>query len=182
MLPSIIIIHGLGGHPYKTFASKQKPLPQVPQQALSPPASPSPSGRRSPSPNSIARFWKRLSCSDISDDEEKICAGPPLPCVASQPLHWPRDALPHDCSEARILVYGYDSHVTKGYAGSNKSNIFAHAKDLLWALQRSKPPRRPVIFVAHSLGGLIVKEVSQPFCDSPICADPFPGSTSLREF
>ena len=130
-------------------------------------------------PRNLPRSRTRVSCSGISDDEEEICTGPPLPCVASQPLYWPRDALPHDCSEA---LYGYDSHVTKGYAGCNKSNIFAHAKDLLWALQRSKPPRRPAIFVAHSLGGLIVKEVIQPFCDSQICADPFLGATSLREF
>jgi protein SERAC1 len=100
----------------------------------------------------------KLSCHHISDSEEESFA---LEGQKESPQgsHWPRDFLPRDCSEARILVWGYDSRVSKGYCGSNKSNIFAHAKDLLYSLRRDKPPRRPVIFVAHSLGGILVKEV-----------------------
>jgi hypothetical protein len=73
--------------------------------------------------------------------------------------YWPKDLLPADCPNARILVWGYDSVVTKGYAPVNKSNMFAHAKDLLYSLEREKPKGRNVVFVAHSLGGLLVKEV-----------------------
>jgi hypothetical protein len=81
---------------------------------------------------------------------------------AKPEVFWPRDLLTHErwCQAARILTYGYDSKVTKAYANSNKNNLFVHAKDLLHALEREKPKRRPVIFVAHSLGGLVVKEVN----------------------
>jgi hypothetical protein len=81
---------------------------------------------------------------------------------AKPKVFWPRDLLTHErwCQAARILTYGYDSKVTKAYANSNKNNLFVHAKDLLHALEREKPKRRPVIFVAHSLGGLVVKEVN----------------------
>lgn len=59
------------------------------------------------------------------------------------------------------MTWGYDTAVTKGIAApTNKSNIFAHAKDLLYALDRERPQGRPLIFVAHSLGGIIVKEVN----------------------
>ena len=77
----------------------------------------------------------------------------------SQGVYWPRDLLPADCPNARVLVWGYDTVVTKGFAPANKSNLFAHAKDLLYCLERESVSGRPLVFVAHSLGGLLVKEV-----------------------
>ena len=79
----------------------------------------------------------------------------------SPDIYWPRDllALESHCRTARILAYGYDSKVTRGFSTANQNNLFAHARDLLYALQREKPARRPLIFVAHSLGGLLIKEV-----------------------
>jgi hypothetical protein len=38
------------------------------------------------------------------------------------------------------------------------STFFTHAKDLLLALEREKPPRPHVIIVTHSIGRLLVKE------------------------
>lgn len=75
-------------------------------------------------------------------------------------IYWPRDLLPTDCPKARIMTWGYDTVITKGIATpANKGNIFAHAKDLLYTLDRERPQGRPLMFVAHSLGGIIVKEV-----------------------
>ncbi|KXJ93659.1 hypothetical protein Micbo1qcDRAFT_172568 [Microdochium bolleyi] len=81
--------------------------------------------------------------------------------VAANTVFWPFDFLAKEdfCSRARILTYGYDSRVTKGYRPANQNNIFSHAKDLLYSIQREKPPTRPIIFVVHSLGGLLVKEM-----------------------
>ncbi|KAK8073987.1 hypothetical protein PG994_004886 [Apiospora phragmitis] len=79
--------------------------------------------------------------------------------TGSKAVYWPRDLLPVDCPTARIQVWGYDSVVTKGYTAANKSNLFSHAKSLLYALERQRRAGRPIVFVAHSLGGLLVKEV-----------------------
>jgi hypothetical protein len=79
--------------------------------------------------------------------------------VESTAVYWPKDLLPTDCPNARILVWGYDTIVTRGFAPSNKSNIFAYARNLLYSLERQRPNGRPIIFVAHSLGGILVKEV-----------------------
>ena len=83
-----------------------------------------------------------------------------------RPRHvlWPRDLLPLDFPQARILAFGYDSRVTKGFREqANKNNVFAHAQDLLCALAASRQTEgRPLIFIAHSLGGIIVKDVRTP--------------------
>jgi surfactin synthase thioesterase subunit len=71
-------------------------------------------------------------------------------------------------------VYGYDTKITKYMAGpTNQNSIYSHAKDLLFALSRVTVPSRPLVFVAHSLGGIIVKEVKQlelpSYFPSPWC-------------
>lgn len=59
-------------------------------------------------------------------------------------------------------MFGYDSKITKYMAGAtNQNGIFSHAKDLLFGLSRERRFDRPLVFVAHSLGGVIVKQVSQ---------------------
>ncbi|KAM5363810.1 hypothetical protein ACJZ2D_011844 [Fusarium nematophilum] len=77
-----------------------------------------------------------------------------------QTMFWPADLLPNDCPNARILTYGYDTKITKYTSGlTNKNSVFAHGKDFLYALGRSRIIDRPLIFVAHSLGGIVVKEM-----------------------
>ena len=78
-------------------------------------------------------------------------------------VFWPKDLLPNDQKNIRILTYGYDSHVNWFFAGpANKMGISQHGEALLNRLvgerARSNCFHRPIVFVAHSLGGLLVKE------------------------
>jgi hypothetical protein len=78
-------------------------------------------------------------------------------------IFWPADLLPADQNDIRILTYGYDSRVTHYFGGpTNKLNLSQHGEALLNRVagerQRSNCASRPIIFVAYSLGGLLVKE------------------------
>jgi hypothetical protein len=75
-------------------------------------------------------------------------------------VFWPKDLLSKTCPDVRILTYGYDSRIADLVRGL-RSSVNRHGVDLIskLALSRStaEAARRPLIFVAHSLGGLIVK-------------------------
>ncbi|KAI8656304.1 NB-ARC domain-containing protein [Fusarium sp. Ph1] len=78
-----------------------------------------------------------------------------------QTAPWPKTLLPEKLSKARILTYGYDAYiVSKAVASSNR--LIDHATNLLVDLTNdragSRASSRPLIFIAHSLGGLICKE------------------------
>lgn len=75
---------------------------------------------------------------------------------------WPRDLLKHDLKNARIISWGYDSSVLKPIKSSSQASIFGHVENLLNDISRVrdslKAEIRPIIFVGHSLGGLLIKE------------------------
>ena len=79
---------------------------------------------------------------------------------ARQP--WPQTLLPAVIPKARILTYGYDAYVFGHQGPATTNRIGDHARDFLNKLvgyrQQSKSLNRPLIFVAHSLGGLLCKD------------------------
>jgi pimeloyl-ACP methyl ester carboxylesterase len=75
---------------------------------------------------------------------------------------WPRDFLKNDLKNARIVSWGYDSSVLKPIKSSSQASIFGHVENLLNDVCRIRDSLeaeiRPIIFVGHSLGGLVIKE------------------------
>lgn len=74
---------------------------------------------------------------------------------------WPQTLLPPKLDRARILIYGYDAYIMrKSVAGSNR--LIDHAANLLTDLTTDRAScnasTRPLIFIAHGLGGLVCKE------------------------
>lgn len=100
--------------------------------------------------------------------------------------------LPGAISNARILTFGYD--VNTVVAQPSSATLTEHADSLLESLSRIRRETnvraksciylssaqpfmrlgyqaigRPLIFIAHSLGGIVVKEVSRITCYQGIC-------------
>ncbi|KAJ5211396.1 Tetratricopeptide-like helical [Penicillium cf. griseofulvum] len=75
---------------------------------------------------------------------------------------WPTAFLAEDIPYARIFVYGYNSNITQPQTMSTAS-IKDHANTLLNLLDMERGPQMgsvppKVIFIGHSLGGLVIKQ------------------------
>ncbi|RGP80658.1 hypothetical protein FLONG3_1262 [Fusarium longipes] len=85
--------------------------------------------------------------------------------TAKNGTFWPLDLLPTALrnAHANILVYGYNADVySKGHDRTASSNfILEHAQTLVASLtfhrQSEETHRNPIIWVCHSLGGILVK-------------------------
>ncbi|KAG0648834.1 Kinesin light chain [Hyphodiscus hymeniophilus] len=74
---------------------------------------------------------------------------------------WLRDLLAHQIPEARILAYGYEAHASNSDGEGSSDRILAHAYSLMSELNSNRYPfatRRPIIFICHGLGGILVKQ------------------------
>ena len=77
-------------------------------------------------------------------------------------VYWPRDLIPLAVPNARVLTYGYDTRIRHKLGPPRNSNtIYDLASDFLVELEaeRHTKPSRPILFIVHSLGGIIVKEM-----------------------
>jgi hypothetical protein len=80
--------------------------------------------------------------------------------AARQKVVWLRDLLPKQLPDARIMSYGYNSAVQ---FSKNVSGIATFAEQLLEDLRSWRSTQaeqdRPIVFICHSLGGIVVKQV-----------------------
>jgi tetratricopeptide (TPR) repeat protein len=74
---------------------------------------------------------------------------------------WLRDLLPFDLP-VRVLTFGYDANTKSLFGNGTADKIHRHAQNLLEGLigQRESDgtTERPIIFICHGLGGIIVKK------------------------
>ncbi|KUL83945.1 hypothetical protein ZTR_06844 [Talaromyces verruculosus] len=82
----------------------------------------------------------------------------------SERVCWLRDSnlLPHFVNNARVLTWGYTADITSLFGRATSSDrILQHAQtlveDLLADRELKNATERPIIFICHSLGGIIVK-------------------------
>jgi alpha-beta hydrolase superfamily lysophospholipase len=88
--------------------------------------------------------------------------------TAKNGTFWPADLLPLTLKtvKARVLVYGYNADVWafSGDKSASSDMIHQHAQTLISTLAMERTiegyDEHPIIWVAHSLGGILVKRVS----------------------
>ena len=137
-IADIIFIHGLQGHPFRTWTRKIE----------------IPKGK--PKRKQRESFWGRVGIkkSLVEPEQETV--------YTDNEVFWPRDLLAKDYPRTRIWTYGYDSKVTQWFRGpASQLDIFSYSESILNGLvaRRLDQPSRSLIFIVHSLGGLVLKEV-----------------------
>ncbi|RYN49977.1 hypothetical protein AA0118_g11220 [Alternaria tenuissima] len=72
-----------------------------------------------------------------------------------------KDLLPSNLTQARILSFGYNAAVTAFLGKTSSDRIMQHAQTLIAELVADREledaVQRPIIFLCHSLGGIIAK-------------------------
>ncbi len=142
----IIFVHGLQGHPERTWTF---------QGANVSPETKEHRKKKQTVPLCCPLFLGKARESPATTDAPQARA-----------VFWPQDLLGRSasCARARIITYGYDSVILGlGEGGpANFSTISEHGQSLLHgaARVRREDMHRPLMFIAHSLGGLVVKAVS----------------------
>ena len=77
-------------------------------------------------------------------------------------VFWPQDLLPQVFPQARILTWGYNVQLKHMLTSTSKESIFQHAgvllSDLALLRTSSVDKQKNLVFIAHSLGGIVVKD------------------------
>lgn len=76
---------------------------------------------------------------------------------------WLRDGLPHDiwAKGLRVYTYGYNSQLANSTSFQSIEDLASIFRIVLSAIRRTgtDPVLKPLVVIAHSLRGIILKEV-----------------------
>ena len=171
---SIVFIHGLLGDPRCTW-EKTIPPDKVSPQANEPPKKKHRMflfGHQEPENNDkqpgLAVALSTETREGASNDSKSI--------------FWPEKLLPTDIPNATIFTYGYNAGVIgRSLQGPDMNNVSQHANDLMIDLKSELRNKKPIIFVAHSLGGILVKDVAIHILLCPPYANGLLDITTLQD-
>lgn len=78
-------------------------------------------------------------------------------------MPWPQELLSKKIPEARLITYGYNADIVHFIKPVGQNTVREHARNLAGDLtdlrRRTSSLQRHLIFVAHSLGGLVCEQV-----------------------
>lgn len=167
----VIFIHGLHGGIDKTWkqgvwrTSQHKLTNQTPVRRLSstgdyyvPTKNQSPLKRTlsniySKIPNKIARTEENDV--DNRDDDEEIK-------TEDFSLCWPRDWIPKDCPNARVIALNYTTDILwcpTWMKKRKRTNLIERSNEMIEELIKIGVGRKPIMWVGHSKGGLYIKQI-----------------------
>ncbi|KAM3602899.1 uncharacterized protein V6R79_013118 [Siganus canaliculatus] len=110
------------------------------------------------------KTWRQKDRSTSDEDKEAESTGDYTEC-------WPKSWLAADCPHLRVLSVEYDSHLSdwmaKCPAENQRKSLAYRSQELLKKLKLAGVGERPVVWVAHSMGGLLVKKMLLDASEDP---------------
>lgn len=83
----------------------------------------------------------------------------------SSGVFWPTRLLPTAIPNINVHTWGYDADIDGFWSSASQNTVARHAasllSDLADLLESGEPNVLPIIFVVHSLGGIVLKAVRQ---------------------
>ncbi|XP_063963574.1 protein SERAC1-like [Lytechinus pictus] len=140
ILADVVFVHGLSGGAFYTWRQGQPTnddvLPEQPQHPSQP-----------PSPTEDTDGQKDVE--EKKKDNFVWC--------------WPKSWLARDCPHMRIVTVSYDTQITdwasKCPFEGEKHSLAQRSGEMLRKLHDAGVGQRPIIWVTHSMGGLLVKQM-----------------------
>ncbi|KAI0145536.1 hypothetical protein GGR57DRAFT_506731 [Xylariaceae sp. FL1272] len=145
---NIIFVHGLRGHPQSTWECSRTEAPAN-----------STSAKTRSSRNVLKTLFRPKHVESSAAPGVKNISKTTPDSTREHQVFWPRDYLLEDVPEAQVWTYGYNADVIGGlFQANNQNSVSQHGRDLAVKLERDIENQMPIVFVAHSLGGIIVKD------------------------
>ncbi|XP_057678033.1 protein SERAC1 isoform X2 [Corythoichthys intestinalis] len=122
------------------------------------------------------KTWRQRDRSTPEDENDHDCGDDYTEC-------WPKTWLAADCPNLRVLSVEYDSHLSdwmaKCPAENQRKSLAYRSQELLRKLKMAGVGDRPVVWVAHSMGGLLVKKMLIDASKDPDLKDLFKNTKGV---
>lgn len=145
---SIVFVHGLFGHPYRTWATGTEIAPSIDDA--------------SSEVDRQTQFWKKPKFLVPYTRRNSSWSTAETLTENSNVTFWLQDLLPSVLPSARVFTWGYDANVSQFVSPTSNLSISQQAETFLSDLANVRTTywtrSTKIIFVAHSLGGIVVKK------------------------
>ncbi|KAM7367849.1 hypothetical protein PAMP_014119 [Pampus punctatissimus] len=110
------------------------------------------------------KTWRQKDRNILEEEKDKESRDDYTEC-------WPKSWLAADCPNLRVLSVEYDSHLSDWMAKcpveNQRKSLAYRSRELLKKLKMAGVGERPVVWVAHSMGGLLVKKMLLDASEDP---------------
>uniref|UniRef100_A0A8C6UJP3 Protein SERAC1 n=1 Tax=Neogobius melanostomus TaxID=47308 RepID=A0A8C6UJP3_9GOBI len=110
------------------------------------------------------KTWRQKDRSISSEEDNTESSNDYTEC-------WPKSWLAADCPNIRVLSVDYDTHLSDWTsscpAENQRKSLACRSQELLKKLLQAGVGERPVVWVAHSMGGLLVKKMLLDAAEDP---------------
>lgn len=170
----VVCIHGLLGGPFKTWRQKDAPPPQKlqPDNKKSEQHMQNTKSQDSLNSKSKVETISKKKSSETATNSKQSSDGQGCRTEVLTRC-WPKDWLAEDCPHIRVLAVSFDSYLSewgqKSPYENQRNSLEPRGDALREKLLAAGVGNRPVIWVGHSMGGLLIKQILVKSQNNPEC-------------